>query len=105
MWIFLNNAFLSIVEYRDDNQLLMVRARLAGDIEQVFPDYEVKKTPNADYLYRAVIEKAVVSDAIAQSIQAINYDNFKNSVPNHQRHDAYLDVWTTMSQLQEASRS
>ena len=38
MWIQFNNAFLSIVENRDNKLELLVRARIKGDIEKIFPD-------------------------------------------------------------------
>ena len=38
MWIQFNNAFLSIVENRDNKLELFVRARVKGDIEKIFPD-------------------------------------------------------------------
>ena len=36
MWIFFNNAFLSIVENRDNKFELLVRARVKGDIQKIF---------------------------------------------------------------------
>jgi hypothetical protein len=38
MGIFLNDAFLSIVDKDGDGTTLLVRARRKGDIERVFPD-------------------------------------------------------------------
>ena len=38
MWIQFNNAFLSILENRDNKQELLVRARINGDIEKNFPE-------------------------------------------------------------------
>ena len=36
MWIQFNNAFLSILENRDNKLELLVRARIKGDIEKIF---------------------------------------------------------------------
>ena len=41
MWIFLNNSFLSMVENRNNKEELLVRSRIKGDIEKVFPDSDV----------------------------------------------------------------
>ena len=41
MWIQFNNAFLSIVENRDNKLELLVRARIKGDIEKIFPEADV----------------------------------------------------------------
>lgn len=40
MWIFRNDAMLSVVENWDDPTLLLVRSRQHGDIEKVFPNAE-----------------------------------------------------------------
>jgi hypothetical protein len=51
MWLFTSNSFVSVVADRDDTQssLLLVRARIKGDIDQLFPDAEVMETPLTDY--------------------------------------------------------
>lgn len=96
MWIFLNNAMLSIVQHRDDSGKLMVRARRAGDIERVFPDAEVTETLRADYRFRAVVDRKVLADKLGLLANGIDYDNFKSSVDDVSRHDAYMDVWSAM---------
>ena len=102
MWVFLNDSFLSIVQHREKPELLMVRARIAGDIERAFPGVTASRTPNADYLFRAEILREVVNVAMNNAVNKINYDNFKNSVDEHDRHDAYMKVWETMVRFQAA---
>lgn len=96
MWVFLNNAFLSIVEYRDDPDCLLVRARAGDDIGRVFPGFEVNETPQADYRFRAVIPRAEVANQLAAQVEAINYPNFKSTVRESVRHKAYMRVWSEM---------
>ena len=98
MWIFLNDAFLSIVADRNSDDMLLVRARKNGHIEAIFGDFEVTRTPTpaADYLYRAFIPRHVVAKVVAQRIGNIDYDNFKNSVSDEAYHDACTDVWSAM---------
>lgn len=55
---------LSIVEHRDDASLLMVRARIAEDIERVFPTAVVTETPDADYRFWATIARKNVAAAL-----------------------------------------
>ena len=102
MWILMNKSFLSIVKDRNKKNRLLVRARVEGDIENVFPKAKVKADMGTDYKYRAFIPKWVVSKAIKKSIENIDYDNFKNSVPldDTARHDAYLQIWDILFQLQ-----
>ncbi len=100
MWVCLSDAFLSIVAHRDRPDDLLVRARVAGDIERVFPGFPVARTPKADYLFRAIVPRAVVGKALTDAAAGIGYDNFKNSVSDHARHTAYLDVWRALRRLQ-----
>ena len=100
MWIFLNNAFLSIVDKGGDGSTLLVRARRPGDIERAFPDAAVKTTPGNDYRFRARIGRDAVAEALAQAVRAITYPNFKGSVKEPDRHDAYMGVWQVMHRFQ-----
>lgn len=100
MWVFMSDSFLSIVAYRDAPGVLLVRARAKGDIERAFPLAVVKVTPAADYRFRARIPAPEVIEAISASLAAIQYDNFKASVREADRHDTYLRVWTAMNHFQ-----
>lgn len=93
MWIYTNRAFLSIVQNNRNPQEFHVRARKAGDIEATFPGVEVTHTPHGDYKYRADIDRGDVMSAVFNAMQDIDYANFKNSVDDQDRHDAYLGVW------------
>jgi len=96
MWIVLNDAFISVVEHRHDIDLLMVRARKEADLRTIFPVAKITHTPQADYQYRCVVERAVMKDAMAREIDRIDYPNFKDSVKDNERHDAYTEIWSTM---------
>lgn len=96
MWVMLSDAFLSIVVHPNRRNTMVVRARKAGDIEMVFPGVRVQRTPDRDYAYRAFIRREQVAQAMADEVRRIDYGNFKNSVMDAKRHDAYLSVWSTM---------
>ena len=100
MWIMTNNSYLSIVSKDCGPAELLVRARRAGDIERVFPDAKVTRTTNRDYLYRAVLPRDVVKQALAALIDHIEYPNFKDSVEDRSLHAAYVGVWCAMAGLQ-----
>jgi hypothetical protein len=105
MWLFMNKSFLSIVDKGDPSgKTLLVRARQAGDIEQVFPDAEVQMEAGSDYHYRARIDRGQVANAIADAIRNIDYSNFKSTVSDPDHHDAYLDVWSTMYAFQSSHK-
>ncbi len=101
MWICANDGFVSIVDKAKNRRRdLHVRARRRSHLVSLFPDARVIETPNGDYRYRADIPREAVAAKIAAAITAIDYDNFKNSVPEKQLHDAYARVWTIMGDLQ-----
>lgn len=100
MWVMLNDAFFSIVSKDCARDELLVRARRKGDIEKVFPDAKVIRVTHADYLFRAVIRRDAIKDALAGEIGRITYDNFKSSVTDKPLHDAYLRVWSAMADIQ-----
>ncbi len=100
MWIFLNDAFLSIVQDHNQSDKLLVRGRVAGDIERVFATAEVIKDAGTDYPYRAWVEREAVANALYWQAQSIGYGNFKSSVQEDDRHDAYMSVWGVMQRFQ-----
>lgn len=100
MWICLNKAFFSIVHKECQANELLVRARRPGDIEKVWPYAKVIKSPGTDYLFRAVLKRSEVMDAIANEIGGIDYGNFKDSVDDDKLHNAYGRVWGVMANLQ-----
>ncbi len=100
MWIMTNNSYLSIVSKDCGPAELLVRARRAGDIEKVFPEAKVTRNTNSDYLYRAVLPRDVMKQALAAMIDHIDYPNFKDSVEDRSLHAAYVGVWCAMAGLQ-----
>jgi hypothetical protein len=100
MWIMHSDCFLSIVSKDCGPTELLVRARRNGDIEKVFPSAKVIKDAGTDYLYRAVLPRDVVKQALAAMIDHIDYPNFKDSVEDRSLHAAYVGVWCAMAGLQ-----
>jgi hypothetical protein len=79
---------------------LLVRARRAGDIEKVWPDAKVTKSTTTDYLYRAIVSRAAVKQAVVAMIDHIDYANFKDGIEDRSLHAAYVGVWCAMAGLQ-----
>ena len=100
MWLCLRDSFLSIVAKDCAANELMVRARRPGDIEKCFPDAKVTRNTGSDYLYRAVLPRDVVKQAMAAMIDQIDYPNFKDTVEDRSLHAAYVGVWHAMAGLQ-----
>jgi hypothetical protein len=100
MWVCLNNSFLSIVSKDCGPGELLVRARVKGHIEAVFPDAVVSEATHTDYRYRAVIKRADVAEAIGAKLYRLDYPNFKNSVKDDALHSAYAAFWNVHARLQ-----
>jgi len=106
MWVFLSDAMLSIVQKPGDAKAgtLTVRARVAGDIERVFPEAAVTEGAGTDYRFRATVPREKVAQAMHDQVMSVSYSNFKSTVKDRKRHDTYLRVWHDMYALQEARR-
>jgi len=103
MWIFTNQGFISAVAHRDKPDYLLVRARRREHLEAIFPGYEISQTEQADYRYRILVSREHFAQAVAEEARAIDYPNFKNSIADHEYHDACSGVWSVMHRLQPGS--
>jgi hypothetical protein len=99
MWVLLNDSFLSIVRHRSKHNHLLVRARRREDIALIFPGARVVDGGGTDYEFRAVVKRRAVENAMTAEVRRIDYDNFKDSVPEKHRHDVYLSVWSVLMRL------
>jgi len=97
MWIFLNDAMVSIVQ-SDEPDKFSVRTRNVDDLKRLFPNGEVVYVKNSDYVARMFIEKSEVIKVISDRLSNIDYTNFKDSISENDkiRYDAYSDVWLDM---------
>lgn len=103
MWIFTSQGFISAVQHRDKPDTLIVRARRAEHLEDIVPGSTVRQDENADYRYRCEVKREGFKLLIADYIDDLDYDNFKNSIADHEYHDACTGVWTVMHRLQPGS--
>jgi hypothetical protein len=102
MWLFTTDGFLSIVAKGCKRDQLMVRARARPDIKRAFPKAKITQTPPpADYAYRAIVSRKEIAAYLVEMVATIDYSNFKDTVRNGGRHQAYLRVWNAMFAYQE----
>jgi hypothetical protein len=104
MWIFAREGFCSIVQDMFDPSMLLVRSRIEGDLEKLFPDAEVVEAAGSDYRFRAYLPRETVAAAIGKMVLSVDYGNFKASVRDNRRSPFYARVWATMAELQDAVR-
>lgn len=103
MWVFTSNGFISAVRHREQPDSLMIRARDQDHLKALFPGEAISQTENADYRYRITISQGAFSQFMLSQIENLQYDNFKNSIADHQYHDACSRVWGVMHSTQEGS--
>jgi hypothetical protein len=102
MWLLMNDSFLSVIASDKDPDLLVVRARRTGDLQQVFgPDIDVTSPEGRDYRYRAFLPRQLVAEVIAKRLLETTYTNVKGSVEDPYLHEAYVEIWGVLEALQE----
>jgi len=77
MWLYFDDAFVSVVTHREDANVVLVRSRWKAHINKLFPKAVVKYLPKADYPYRAEILKKDFSAMLARKTEEMLYTNFK----------------------------
>jgi len=113
MWLITPLGFFSIVCKPDDEEkgTLTVRSRVKSDLEALrknfLPSLEaIAEGAGTDYRYRAKALREDIGKALAQMVQQLDYENFKNEVAHRQgkyRASVYGKVWSVLYDLQEAS--
>lgn len=111
MWIFTTEGFFSIVmkQFNENDPPFQVRARLAGDMENLIETLNFKKniihTPHADYHFRITVDEEELIKIMTRLADDIDYDNFKSMIHHSkdQEHKlgAYYKVWQAMYDLQK----
>jgi hypothetical protein len=105
MWIFNKDGFFSVVQkpHQKGTAMLTVRSRAKKDLLNFMLAAGLRSeclsaTPHADYAYRIEISKNIWDKYISQTIQSIDYDNFKHEIEKGdvKRADIYHDVWSAM---------
>jgi len=109
VWTFTTVGMFSVIQHRDDKDLLLVRARVKGDLENLRDKFlpnlgKIAESPNADYPYRALAWKTDYAEAMKRAVMAIDYTNYKSEVTKTQgseRHDVYMRIWGIMRGAEE----
>jgi hypothetical protein len=91
MWIFTRHGFISAVSAVDahgnvDAERVVVRARTAAHLEAILtaaglPEAlaAIRYSPERDYAYRVVLEKAIFVTLVAAAADSLDYPNFKSA--------------------------
>jgi hypothetical protein len=102
MWLCFSDAFLSVVADPSDLSCLLVRARRREHLTRLFgPQADIKVNVGTDYKYRVFVDRTVMADLVAQSIQNIDYGNFKASVRDPALENLYHHFWHQHAAMQK----
>ena len=109
MWIFTRDGYFSIVQKGGGPNILMVRARVRPDLENLASKLNlgpeaIIDTPDGDYAHRLLVDKETFARYLANSVQTLDYPNFKATVnhSDHMRHRVYMRVWEALFNWQFA---
>lgn len=112
MWVFSKLGFFSVVQDRNDKYTVIVRARVAADLDNLRNEYLDDLGPTiegagTDYRYRAYVSKDLFANALQNIAIDIDYGNFKDEVQRVQgpvRCNAYHKVWDVMRMFADGRR-
>lgn len=119
MWLANSDGFFSIVKKSPvPNRPFCVRSRIKQDLINYLKrigkignntGYEILENAATDYEFRAFISQKDLNRYQVLIANALDYDNFKASLPDHEthcpaRHRVYMDVWMAISRLVEKSK-
>lgn len=110
MWVFTPDGLVSIVAHRDEPDSLLVRARARSHLVSFLRNLPTKqrgtirRTPEADYPYRATMKRKAVADVLAKLALALDYPNFKSEAYSRgaMAPTVLHDVWEDASRLEDA---
>lgn len=110
MWHIDQNGAYSIVKKNCEPDELLVRARVYDDLKRLSERLNIQEsaiieTPRADYRFRMTVKASAFAEYLATAALAIDYQNFKTSLPFETQLDkkrvlAYTDVWSALYRLQ-----
>ena len=106
MWLFTQDGFVSAVAHREKPGVLLVRARDKKSLEDLaaLTRQKIKTTENADYLYRIEVSKLQFAEWLLDSVDEIDYDNYKNRVHETRGSEFAMplhEVWHAMLQVED----
>ena len=103
MWIFTTEGFVSVVEKPGESELTVrARDRRSLDALSAAAGASVIETPMADYPYRVIVSREVLSTWLLDYVARLGYANFKSAVSRSRGWDyahALSAVWSDMHQV------
>lgn len=106
MWIMNKDGFFSVVQdVFCEPGFLVIRARVKDDLVRLLKRAESNvnlfKFEEADYRYRVYLLREVVMKYVADTVEIIDYPNFKKEVHDQGKDRAYMGCWSSLHILQD----
>lgn len=125
MWTMTTKGFYSAVQHREDASLLVVRTRDHADAERLegwyadwmdqlaahdttavigMPDPAITSYDHSDYPWRVILPRTAYGAFLAETVEDLDYGNFKDAVKANQGHDraqVYSSVWSVLLRLED----
>lgn len=113
MWLFLVFGYFSVVQSKTNADVLVVRARVRGDLDRLRAEFapslsESVRSYGRDYQYRGEISREAWGEAMRLIGLAVTAQNFKSEVAKlnapteharESRYNVYSRVWSVMTSL------
>jgi hypothetical protein len=117
MWLITTRGFFSVVQHRDDEEMVLIRARALEDLESLcelagevlddareggFSADAIIEMDDADYRYRLITDAEAWAEVVDGLTAEVTYPNFKSAVTarDPDRAHVYMEVWSTLLQIQ-----
>lgn len=108
MWIFTTDGFFSVVQHKDDSNILQIRGRVRADLENLagkvgYDSDDVFEIDGADYLYRLNLPRGTFAGYMLEAVDDITYTTDVKgtlSKDDKPRKRALMSIWRAMSKLQ-----
>lgn len=113
MWLATKQGFFSVVQHRDNPEIMLVRARSKKDLECLLALAQecelempaIVETPTSDYACRLFVERETWESLAIALVMGIDYPNFKAAVHGDPARDqAYMQMWSAMRTFQDKQR-
>jgi hypothetical protein len=107
MWIFSRRGFYSVVEHKDNPNLILVRARREQDLANLIRGYElahkITEHPDFDYRWRLIVDRLTWQELSAPLLAEIDYPSFKTELAQTDQVDKLpmlLGFWEQLADYQ-----
>ena len=104
MWLFTDSGFVSVVQDRENENVLVARARDKASLNELsaLAGASIEETPLRDYPFRVYVSREELGGWLLRCVQYLHYPNYKARM-GHTRGPKYSEplheVWAAMQSV------